>query len=174
MMCQNCNKNAATVHLTEVLAWSGVDGAENQVEQKDLCEICAQGSDIPFAPPPPKMSSNLWGLLNLKAQSQPAPRRKTLECPECSMNLDELRRRGRLGCAQCYEVFGEQLEQMFERMHGATCHVGRVPGMDDEERERMQRITDLKGELESAIAQEAYERAASIRDELANLETDAR
>jgi protein arginine kinase activator len=169
MMCQNCKKNQASVHLTEVHAWSGVDGAENEVEEKDLCEVCAQHGDLPFVPPPPKIATNLWGLLNMKAAA-PGPRRRSPECPECRMSLDELRRRGRLGCAHCYETFSEQLEEMFERMHGATSHVGRVPGLDSEELERLRRVAELRRELESSIAQEAYERAASIRDELAGLD----
>ena len=50
-------------------------------------------------------------------------------------------------------------------------HIHRVPGIGEGELERIQRVTDLKSELELAIRDEAYERAASIRDELKLLET---
>ena len=57
-----------------------------------------------------------------------------------------------------------------ERMHGARRHVGRVPGIAESELARAQRISDLEQELDAAIREEAYERAASIRDELKALD----
>ena len=87
------------------------------------------------------------------------------------MTLGEFRSKGRLGCAACYETFGRQLEPLFERVHNATRHVGRLPGTNEAHNQLRMRITDLRARLESAIREEAYEDAAQLRDELQALES---
>jgi len=116
--------------------------------------------------------ADIWKLLQFSAQ-QVRQSGKTLTCPDCGMTLTELRRRGRLGCPKDYEVFREYLDELLERMHGATEHVGRVPGLAEGELERVRKISDLKHELGQAINEEAYERAARLRDELKTLEVDS-
>jgi len=56
-------------------------------------------------------------------------------------------------------------------MHGAREHRGRLPGLGEKSLERLEQIRGLKQELEAAIQEEAYERAAGIRDELRVLES---
>ena len=88
------------------------------------------------------------------------------------MTLAEFRQRGRMGCPKDYELFAPQLQELLERVHGATRHVGRRPGVDEGTLARMQRVTELRHALETAIREEAYESAARIRDELKTLQQD--
>ncbi|MCH2103693.1 MAG: UvrB/UvrC motif-containing protein [Planctomycetes bacterium] len=101
---------------------------------------------------------------------QTKQRRKELKCKSCGMSVDEFRSKGRLGCADCYEVFKGPIAELLERVHGALEHVGRVPGLSDDDLERMQALSELRRELESAIREEAYESAASLRDRISQLE----
>ena len=48
--------------------------------------------------------------------------------------------------------------------------MGRVPGTSEAELVRVQRMSDLKQKLETAVREEAYESAARLRDELKALE----
>lgn len=172
MLCQKCNKTIATVHVTEIEAWNGVGNPANLIHAEHLCEACSQLADLPFAGVPQPMGGGVWNLINVKAKAACRP---VLACHACKMDLDEFRRVGRLGCETCYEVFAEPLEEMLERMHGATQHVGRVPRADQERLERQERerrTSELRCELESAIQEEAYERAAGLRDELRSLGAD--
>jgi protein arginine kinase activator len=89
------------------------------------------------------------------------------------MDLEEFRRRGRLGCPKCYEVFKAPVGELLERVHGARQHVGRLPGVSDGELERMQSLAELRQKLEVAIREEAYENAARLRDEIQQLEAQA-
>jgi protein arginine kinase activator len=89
------------------------------------------------------------------------------------MTLDEFRKKGRLGCAKDYEVFGAHIGDLLERVHGARTHVGRIPGSSEADLERMKRLVELRSRLDVAIREEAYESAARLRDELKALE-DAR
>jgi protein-arginine kinase activator protein McsA len=49
-------------------------------------------------------------------------------------------------------------------------HIGRVPGLSDDDLERMQRLSELRRELDAAVREEAYESAAGIRDEIDSME----
>jgi len=170
MICKNCQKNVATVHLTDVLEEEG-PGGQPQVEERHLCEICAQALHLPHASPQPKSMADIWKLLHKSAQKA-RKRRSTLRCQECETTLEELRQRGRLGCATCYEVFSGYLEELLERMHGAREHRGRLPGVAPASVEQREQIRGLNRELEEAIDAEAYEVAAGIRDKLKGLQAE--
>ena len=172
MICKNCQKNVATVHVTEILEGpeDGADDGSPVVEEQHLCEVCAQAGQLPHASPAPKTMADIWKLLHQSAQKA-RKRRATVRCRDCQTSLEELRQRGRLGCATCYEVFASYLGELFERMHGAREHRGRLPGLAEDSVERLEQIRGLKQELEEAIQEEAYERAAGIRDELRVLES---
>lgn len=163
MICQKCQQNAAKVRVVDLPEdWElGAEG-KSGAQQLALCEFCAQAAGIPSMKPKPSISA-IFKLLQISGQQ---PKARVPSCKGCGMNLLEFRQRGRLGCPRCYDVFQEYLSDLLERVHGATRHVGRVPGLDDEQLERLQRCTELERELETAIREEAYEQAARLRDEL--------
>jgi protein arginine kinase activator len=172
MICESCQKNDATVHVTEVSEIVEPEGPEQTVAEQHLCPVCAQALKLPreSVGDASSMAADIWKILKVSAQQ--VRKRPSVECPDCHMTLDEFRRRGRLGCPKDYEIFKEFLGEQLERMHGAREHRGRIPGIDENEMVRMQRITDLKGELEHAIREEAYEEAATLRDQLKNFEEE--
>jgi protein arginine kinase activator len=168
MICQRCQKGMASVHVTEIQDGNG-PAATPQVNEHHLCESCAQTLDLPHAPAvPTKAIHDIWKFL--QANMQVRTKRVARQCPDCKMTLDELRRRGKVGCAKDYEVFADYLGELIERMHGASEHCGRLPGVGEHEMERRARIGDLKNRLERAIREEDYECAAGLRDELRTLE----
>ncbi|MCA8913186.1 MAG: UvrB/UvrC motif-containing protein, partial [Planctomycetes bacterium] len=95
-------------------------------------------------------------------------------CPECGMTLSEFRARGRFGCPLDYEVFAEHLDPLFERIHDVqpARHEGRLPEGDggDEVIEKQRSLADLRKQLENAVAEENYELAAELRDQIVELE----
>jgi len=177
MICQNCLKNAATVHVTEIVQESPVPspalGSTVEVEatynEQHLCEVCAQSMDLPNTPVAKKTVADIWKLLQLSAQQ--TRKKSSQTCPSCGMTLEEFRKKGRLGCAKDYEVFAAHIGDLLERVHGARTHVGRVPGTSEADLERIKRQSDLRQQLDSAIREEAYESAARLRDELKQLES---
>lgn len=198
MICQNCLKNAATVHVTEIATATpapvealpkdalpdagaaAATDATHQVSEQHLCEVCAQTLDLPHAPALQKAQLDIWKLLQITAKQ--TRRKGGPTCGGCGLVLEEFRRKGRLGCPQCYDAFAAHLAEVFERVHGARQHVGRLPGTDAASApapadavalEREKRLVDLRQKLETAIREEAYENAARLRDELKQLE-DAR
>ncbi len=164
-LCEQCNKNKANVHVTEIESHDGVQDAQ----EKHLCEVCAQGLDLPHGGSSKKTMADIWKLLQVSAKQM--KRVASITCPQCGMTLEEFRRRGRLGCPKDYEVFAEAIGELLERVQGAREHIGRVPGVDDEVVVRLQRMAELKRDLDTAVGEEAYEEAARLRDELFSLES---
>ena len=174
MNCQSCDQRQATVHVTEIQEYPVVgrspDGAQPKLKESHLCEPCAASMKLPYGPVVSvKQFPEIWKLL--KQSAKRAREQGSLACPDCGMTLAEFRSKGRLGCPKDYQVFGAHLKGLLLRVHNATEHVGRVPGLDDSERERMQSLTSLRAQLEEAIKQEAYESAARLRDAIQQLET---
>jgi len=170
-LCQICQKNAATVHVTEISHFPVVKPGEEsdaapQFEQKHVCEQCATRGNIPFAGVAPE-GKGLAMLAMLKASARRVREEGQKTCPECGMTLAEFRSKGRLGCPRDYEIFAEQLRPLLLRVHNATQHRGRVPKTDPAPRDP---LTSLRVQLEEAIQAEAYESAAKLRDQIEEIE----
>jgi len=174
MKCQICEQNQATVHITEIPPGHfgpSPDPATDDVpllEQKHVCEVCAQNLKLPQMQISPKSVVNIWKLLQQSARK--AREEGGLSCPECGMTLGEFRSKGRLGCPRDYEIFREHLDPLLRRIHNAVQHVGRIPGLDEKALADMNQLTDLRQKLEAAIREEDYEDAARLRDEIVQIE----
>lgn len=168
MLCQNCQKNVAQVHVTEIPLPASTGESAAALQEQHFCATCAETLDLPNLPASKKSPQDIWKLLQVAAQQT----RKKVgpACPRCGLTLDEFRKKGRLGCANDYEVFKTHIVEILERVHGARRHVGRVPGGQAVVPEERDRLIDLRRELEAAIREEAYERAAHLRDEIKALE----
>jgi protein arginine kinase activator len=184
MLCQICKKNPASVHVTEIStpnapAPEASDDGSSQngpppppaptVEQRHLCERCAQRMKLPHSPVLTNKGMAVWKLL--KESARRAREEGGLACPDCGMTLAEFRSKGRLGCPRDYEVFARHLEPLLLRIHNAAEHQGRLPGQDEDERKRQAHLTQLRAQLQEAIRSEAYENAAQLRDAIQQLET---
>jgi protein arginine kinase activator len=87
------------------------------------------------------------------------------------MTLGDFRETGRLGCASCYTTFDQSLRALLRRVHGNAKHVGRqyeAPPPD-----LLREVTalgELRERLRRAIAQEEFEEAALLRDQIRGME----
>jgi protein arginine kinase activator len=172
MICEHCNKFPASVRVTDIVysdEQSGEGGSAHTVQERLLCEMCAHSMQLPKTPVG-KTPLNIFQMLHSARRTR---RRNPVACAACGMDLDDFRRRGRLGCPACYETFRAQVGELLERVHGARTHVGRVPGVGEEELQRLQTLADLRQELDVAIREEDYESAARLRDRIQALEAEA-
>ncbi|HOB73244.1 MAG TPA: UvrB/UvrC motif-containing protein [Phycisphaerae bacterium] len=160
MLCQHCKKQTATVHLTDLI--------KGEKRERHLCETCAAQEGVIV-----KQHLSVPDLLNSFLMSQSGVQELArLRCPDCGMTFVEFRSQGLLGCPNDYEVFGDALGSVIERaQEGKTHHTGKGPGRpivtNSIERERL----SLQRELREAVESEDYERAAQLRDRLAELQS---
>lgn len=155
--CDFC-ENPATVHMTEIKS--------GEKTQMHLCEFCAkQAHGGGAAAGVQKVFEGLGGPAGAATGTR-------LTCPKCGMTYTEFKQHGRFGCAHDYEVFGEELEPLFKRIHKSTRYCGKTPdGGRIDTREFDEALREARAELDRAIAEERYEDAARLRDEMRNLES---
>lgn len=150
IQCSLCDE-VATVHLSQVV--------HGKVTKVHLCEACAQkgGATDPA----------VFQLADALTASGPAP---SLSCPRCGFTDVDFRKRGRLGCPSCWEVFGDALGGLLLKVQHEAAHVGRAPAGTVTSGQLRRRLDEARREMGQAVAREDYEAAARLRDEIARLE----
>ena len=154
MKCSNC-ENQATVHLTQII--------NNKIIKVDLCESCAQAKGVTDPE-----GFSLADLLN-KSQVSVDDGDRHLVCPNCGLTTADFRRTGRLGCSGCFGLFAPLLRPVLEDMHVGTNHIGKVPEKALSRRSTAAQLEALERSLAKSIADEAYEDAATFRDQIKSL-----
>lgn len=179
MLCENCKKREANVRYSE-----NING---KVKQMNLCEECSQKlgiGNIDFNMPI-DFSSFFGGFMEDFTMPEFLPlvnEIKTLKCNECGFTFDDIVNTGRLGCGNCYDVFGDRLDPIIKKIQGNNRHVGRLGKimdnhiLNDENYDSSKNVDTkksklelLKEDLKKAVQEERYEDAAKIRDEIAKL-----
>ena len=64
------------------------------------------------------MFGSIHGLQDKSALARPT------QCPNCGMSFQDIRRLGKLGCSECYQVYAQELEASLRRIHGNSQHLG--------------------------------------------------
>lgn len=163
MYCQRCNKKEATVHLTKIV--------NNEKTEVYLCEECAKETgQLPFAGSNPFAFHNLLqGILSPELNSYEQYQQE-MKCDKCGLNYREFTKSGLFACARCYDSFSEKIEPIFKRVHGNTKHNGKVPKRRGGTLRIQREIEELRDDIQKAVYNENFERAAEIRDKIKELE----
>lgn len=187
MLCDECKKAEATVHLTHV--------EDAQVVKLHLCQACAiaRGVDTENA-------SLAELLLGFGAAATAGAAAQSKNCPRCHWSRTDFKKTGLLGCPLCYSAFESELTPMLRSMHRHLQHAGRIPpqgGGSPADGEpaggaapRPSKKTAsappsppsapdpailiieearIEKAMENAVAAEAFEEAARLRDQLAEI-----
>ncbi len=169
MMCDECGKVKATVHLTEIV--------NEQITKLNLCEGCAKlkGNDVEqhFG-----IADLLAALSDVEAEAPatssgaPAPKNK---CPQCGLTYEDFKKIGRLGCGDCYPAFKSSLVPLLKRIHGSNQHMGKSPSPVSIKELKVstkfhEDLEAAKQDLLKAVRKEEFEEAATLRDKIKFLE----
>ena len=149
MLCEKCGKRNATVMYTQI-----VNGKKSSL---NICSQCAEGESL---------FDNFGSLLSFGTRPDAA----ITACPLCGMTLAEFTRKGRMGCGKCYDTFRTQAKSMLQKIHGTSVHTSETaqntPSEEKTPIREKSELEILKERLSEAIAEENYEQAALIRDEI--------
>ena len=154
MKCQSCSQ-PATVHLTDI-------DAGGQKKELHLCQTCAEKKKLIS-----KQELNLPAILQTLIGAHVgawADELSRLTCPACGIKYMEFRAEGRLGCPNDYEVFRAGLEPLLQRIHRADHHIGKSPRHRRRTAGWQREVLELRRQLREAVEEEAFERAAKLRD----------
>ncbi|MFH1067792.1 MAG: UvrB/UvrC motif-containing protein [bacterium] len=172
MECTYFPEHEATCHLTKVV--------NGKVVEVHVCEKCipqlkqADWSDFDVwaavaklaaskgKPDPCKAIEPEPTEISAKSLLIPPLALRAVQCPVCGFTSEDVRKTGRLGCPECYEAFSAMLQEVLNDCQKGPRHSGKAPA-------KMQNVRKdrLEKELRKAIAEERFEDAAKIRDQLA-------
>lgn len=165
--CLHCTKQA-TLHITEL--------KNGKSYSLHLCENCA-GDYLDTNKPGevPEQQSEPLAIGGLGAIGSDTPIESTTDaCPKCGITYKQFRSQGRLGCPHDYEHFHDELIPLLESIHhGETQHVGKIPPKVSDDSRKQHELIRLKNELRTAVDEEAYERAAELRDQIQQIEGES-
>jgi len=164
MICDVCGKNQATVHLTEII--------DDQMTELHLCEECARQKSS-------QMESQfglgdlLAGLAEFEKPQTKEKETPLAKCPSCGLTYTDFKKIGRLGCGDCYTAFKKYLGPLLKRIHGSNIHVGKVPAKAAAVvgiQKKKSIAYDLRQQLQEAVNNEEFEKAAKLRDQIREIE----
>ncbi|MPM32470.1 Protein-arginine kinase activator protein [bioreactor metagenome] len=107
-------------------------------------------------------------------------------CPVCHSTISDITNSGRFGCGNCYSFFSEYLDTnsltkgehkgkrplSFLRRGEKKAEVKQQPATS--ENKNAQKLSELKAKIKKAIADEDYESAAKLRDEIRSIENEGK
>lgn len=99
-----------------------------------------------------------------------------IRCKGCGITFEEITRTGRVGCAQCYQTFGQRLSPMIQRIHGNTSHRGKSPAKAQLTLQpqtgmrvvpqKTSLLEEKEKQLRQAVEEQNFELAVVLRDEI--------
>ena len=164
MICDVCKTNESTVFLTQIV--------EGKMQKVNLCETCSKEKGVarPHGLCPGRSAARPGRGAGDRAAAGGVAQR----CPACGFSQADFKKTGRLGCAQCYETFGEGLDLAAEGHAQGHRPRREVPARISRILEQENAMKTLQRDLQQAVANENYESAAQLRDQIRQLETAER
>jgi protein arginine kinase activator len=162
VMCRECGIRPSKIHYTEIV--------NNSMVTMDLCVECAEERGIDVHKAGGYGLGDLFAGLMENATPAEAEKITRVKCPRCGYEYSQFKKMGRLGCPDCYEAFEGQLMPLLRQLHGSTQHQGKSPKALGPRAVMRKELMKLKEELSKAVADEEYETAAKIRDQINALE----
>ena len=169
MLCNKCQNKLATIHITKVI--------NGQKKELMLCEECARNSEglgigLGFTNNQFEFFNLLSCLLTSDSNQPHAAFHyvDSVSCKKCNYTYDQFQRTGKLSCGSCYGSFQQQMEGLLKRIHGANRHTGKVPARTGGSLKLIKEIDLYKRKLKEVVEKEEFEEAASLRDQIRQLE----
>ncbi len=159
--CDLCGKGEGTIRVRQL----DKDGKATDIM---ICAECARARGLSDVE---KLKANAAEIItDLKSRIDEGDAK--LICTSCGLSYAEFKKQGRLGCAECYTAFHDQLLPLIRRIHDAVQHVGRTASGGRKQAQVRMNIQKLRDALSGAIQDEDYEKAAALRDQLKRSEEE--
>jgi protein arginine kinase activator len=152
-----CKDKVATIRLKEII--------NNVVTEIHLCQDCFESREHQGAAGTGNAFDSDSDAL-VEDEKKKTRKSKTRKCPACGLSEEQFRARGRLGCSECYTAFTKTLEPILAKVHGSVEHRGKIPQEAARSLDLKTELRKLQEDLQRAIQEENYERAAKLRDKI--------
>ena len=165
MLCEKCQKNPATVHMQHFM-----HGVKKEMH---LCQECSFKLEMPisleniFQGFMEQFNSTYFGQTPTESKAKQCT---MATCTSCLLTYEEFKKGMKLGCDTCYKTFKGSIEALLKNVQGSTRHSGKYPQRTGAGILQQRQANQLRVHLQQAIAEENFEEAARLRDEIRNLE----
>ena len=196
MLCERCKKREATILYREF----GTNGEKTELRLCEPCARKMNiGSDLVDFEDDLSFGVMLSAFFTGQSEEKKVDYDRVI-CPDCKTRYTDFVRQSRFGCPSCYEVFDVLMRDNIKQLQGSDIHKGKRPkyglrmrpesearemavneGSEKEtsvapasspEVERRIQIRGLRVQLNAAVREENYVRAAEIRDRIRALEKE--
>lgn len=169
MVCDNCKKNEATVHIKKIIngskqEYSLCDVCANELNEMNFSDVSSMGFSSNFT-----VQDLLGGIIDYVNQSTQS-NVNVPTCKNCGMAYSEFKKTGLVGCMECYDSFKTAMTPVIKRVQGGVDHIGKIPKKSGKEIMERRKLLKLKEELSGAILNEEYELAAELRDKIREIQ----
>lgn len=164
MICDFCHEREAVIFMEQMNG--------GQKRKINICFECAMERGI--SSDPKSIESSIGNLFKeLSEASKKIAEKENRICPVCGTSLGSIRKSGKAGCPECYEIFKNDVRQMLEANGIKDVFKGTMPARLSSIHSVLNDRVILQNKLNDALKREDYERAAMYRDYLKALEKDA-
>jgi len=175
MLCQNCGRNEVSAHIKRVI--------NGEAAEMSLCGECA--AQLGYGDLFSGFGSSFGDFFkSFFSDAAPQLGASVVRCGKCGSSWNDITRDGRAGCADCYRTFYDRFQPSLQRIHGRIKHSGKVSGeiphtekdsgtadgANTERETRLEKISALKKRQDEAVAEQDFELAAKLRDEIRDLD----
>ncbi len=196
MLCERCKKREATILYREF----GMNGERTELHLCESCARKMNiGSDLVDFEDDLSFGVMLSAFFTGQSEEKKVDYDRVI-CPDCKTRYTDFVRQSRFGCPSCYEVFDVLMRDNIKQLQGSDIHKGKRPkyGLrmrpesearemavnesseketsvapaSSPEVERRIQIRGLRVQLNAAVREENYVRAAEIRDRIRALEKE--
>ncbi|MCL2461887.1 MAG: UvrB/UvrC motif-containing protein [Defluviitaleaceae bacterium] len=167
MLCEKCKQNQATVHVQQV-----INGTAKELH---LCQDCAaQTEALSFQQFFQELINVFASPAHMAAPDGQLDAIKSMldgnKCPTCGMTFLDFRNGGKLGCADCYGAFRNEIDSVLKNVQAGVQHQGKFPQRAGAELLTRKKVDQLRLLLSKAVENEQYEDAAKLRDQIREME----
>ena len=160
MRCDICKTKEAVIHIQQIIGKERVD--------LHICENCALERGI--ADEEDRIDLSISNLLNGLIDRSDMAEARDKACSRCSSSWEEIIKRERVGCEECYSAYDKEIRAYLHKMIGKTQHRGKYPQRLLTYKTILVDVVKLKEGLREAVKREDYEKAALLRDRINKLE----
>ncbi len=155
-LCQNCGKQVAVINYHE--------NKNGTVRDLHLCAACAAKMGIGIFHD--DLLSHLSSFSLFSPQAQEA--KKSPACPLCGTTLTQIQKKGIFGCSHCYDTFSDKLDlsPYVGKGYQGKKEAEEEPSAPKKSEPLQDEVASLRKKLKKAVAEENYELAAKLRDEI--------
>lgn len=155
MLCSRCMQREANVFFTR-----NINGKK---EEYKVCDVCAKEMGLLSQA---GVMFDMGDFISDFVGKGIHAVNSGATCPVCHTSIEQFAKTSKFGCGSCYEAFERYLDPVMRRIHGTTMHTGKIPDRSQNSALKKRRLTDLKEQINRAIACEDFESAAKLRDEI--------